>query len=279
MTLIKLKATKNDEGRTLFKFLVKHLNNVPISAIEKLFRIKDIKLNGHKTNYKSYKIMAGDEIYVYGISEYKSNNFSQTIIKFKVIYEDKNILVIDKPINISMHGFDDSLDNQVLTYLNYKQLDTFKPASIGRLDRSTSGLIVYAKTYKSLTQLNEKINNHDKYYLLKSDFPWEKKDVTFFGRKNTRTNEMELFNQKPGIEMSTYFFKDLNKKYAKITTGKKHQIRLTLKHLGYPIYGDKKYGGKFDKRVYLHSYKIDFHSLVDELEYLNDTQFICDIKW
>ena len=70
-----------------------------------------------------------------------------------------------------MHGFNDSLDNQVLSYLNYKQTDSFIPSSIGRLDRVTSGLIIYAKTYSALVQLNNKINLHEKYYLLKSDFP------------------------------------------------------------------------------------------------------------
>ncbi len=279
MKLLKFKATKNDEGRTLFKYIIKKLNNVPISIIEKLFRIKDIKVNGKKTNNKSYSLIAGDEIFVYGIDDYEIKKNLATTIQFKIIYEDKNILVVDKPINVSMHGFIDSLDNQVLSYLNYQQIDSFKPASIGRLDRSTSGLVVYAKTYKSLVQLNKKINMHEKYYLLKSDFPWDKKHVIFYGRKNMKNHEIELFNDKPGIKMETIFFTDKNKKYAKILTGKKHQIRLTLKYLNYPIYGDKKYGGKFDKRVYLHSYKIVFHDLDQELEYLNDTQFICDIKW
>lgn len=279
MKLIKINATKNDEGRILFKFLVKYLNNVPISAIEKLFRLKNIKLNGKKTNNKAYRIQAGDEIFVYGIEEARVDVLSNTIIKFKIIYEDQNILVIDKPINVSMHGFVDSLDQQVLTYLKFKQVDSFKPASIGRLDRVTSGLIIYAKNYKALVQLNDKVNKFEKYYQLKSDFPWIKKEVKFYGRKNLKTYEMELFDNPPGVEMKTIFFRDKNKKYAKIITGKKHQIRLTLKHLFYPIYGDRKYGGKFDQRVYLHSYKIVFNSLENELEYLNGTQFICDIKW
>ncbi len=279
MNLLKFKATKNDEGRTIFKYLVKQLNNVPISKIEKIFRLKDVRINNLKINDKSIQLKAGDEIHVYGIDNSSSEIEFKTPINFKVIYEDKNILVIDKPINVSMHGFEDCLDNQVLTYLNYKQIDSFKPASIGRLDRSTSGLIVYAKNYKTLVQLNEKINKHEKYYLLKSDFPWERKEVIFYGRKNTRTHEMELFDNKPGLKMETLFFKDKNKCYAKLITGRKHQIRLSLAKLGFPIYGDKKYGGKFDKRVFLHSYKIIFHDLKDELDYLNGTQFICEIKW
>lgn len=279
MKVLHFKATKNDEGRTLFKYLINQLNNVPISAIEKVFRIKDIKINGKKTNKKSYILIAGDEITIYGIEDHKVENYTKTNINFKVIYEDKNILAINKPINISMHGFEDSLDNQVLTYLNYNQSDSFKPSSIGRIDRSTSGLVIYAKTYKALVQLNQKTKDLEKYYLLKSDFPWEKKHVVVYGRKNNRTHKMEVFDVEPGFKMETIFFTDKNKKYAKILTGKKHQIRLTLNYLGFPIYGDKRYGGKYEKRVYLHSYKVIFKNLTDELEYLNDTQLICDIKW
>lgn len=281
MNLIKFKATKNDEGRTLYKYLTKQLNNVPLSVIEKVFRLKDIKINGKKTNNKNYQLIHGDEIFIYGIEQesVNKNNLLLTKINFKVIYEDENILVLNKPENVSMHGFVDSLDNQVLSYLKYNKIDSFKPASIGRLDRTTSGLIVYAKTYKALVQLNNSINKHEKYYLLKSDFPWEKKNVILYARKNIKTHELDAFEHSPGAKMETLFFKDNNKRYAKITTGKKHQIRISLKYLGYPIYGDKRYGGKFDKRVFLHSYKIVFHNLTDELEYLNDTQFICKIKW
>ena len=89
---------------------------------------------------------------------------------------------------------------------------------------------------------------------------------------------MNLFESEPGEKMETMFFQERNRKYAKLITGKKHQIRLTLKKLNYPIYGDKKYGGKFNKRVYLHSHKVVFHNLENELEYLNDTSFICEIK-
>ena len=279
MNLIKFRATKNDEGRTLFKYLIKQLNNVPLSVIEKLFRIKDIKVNGKRTNDKSYILKEEDKIFVYGVNETKIDNFIETKVEFKVIYEDKNILVIDKPINISMHGFSNCLDNQVLTYLQYKQKDSFKPSSIGRLDKHTSGLIVYAKTYKALVQLNEKINKHEKYYILKSDFDWSRKKVVLYQRKNPKTYELQAFDKEPGSRMETLFFKDNNKKYAMIFSGKKHQIRLSLKYFNFPIYGDKKYGGKFDKRLYLHSYKIIFHCLENELEYLNDTQFICDVKW
>ena len=98
-----------------------------------------------------------------------------------------------------MHGFNDSLDNQVLSYLNYKQTDSFIPSSIGRLDRVTSGLIIYAKTYSALVQLNNKINlfkrNYNNYknkelYSFKSSlFPLK---LSLIEQTNVITNERIL---------------------------------------------------------------------------------------
>ena len=79
--------------------------------------------------------------------------------------------------------------------------------------------------------------------------------------------------------MVTTFFVQDDKKYAQLHTGKKHQIRLTLQHLGYPVYGDKRYGGKPGKRLFLHCTKLVLHNLENELEYLNDASFYSPIKW
>lgn len=280
MNIVKLKATKNDIDRSLFKFLIKHLNNVPVSRIEKLFRKKDVKVNNVRTNQKQYKIQEFDVIEVYGIEDVKINQTSfNTKIDFKTIFEDNNILVVEKPINIAIHGEDNCLDHQVLTYLKYKQIDSFKPSHIGRLDKSTSGIMIYAKTYKALVELNKKTNYFEKYYHLKSDFPWKSKRVILYSQFNKNKNQIEVNEKEIGQKMETIFFQDQDKKYAQIITGKKHQIRLSLQYLKYPIYGDIKYGGKWGKRVYLHCCKIVFHNLENDLEYLNGIAFVCNIKW
>lgn len=279
MELLKFRASTNDEGRTLFKYLIKVLPNVPVSKIEKVLRLKDVKVNNKKTNDKSYKVQVGDSIFVYGIEDHKAELNFRTQVTFKVIFEDENILVIDKPINIAVHGEDNCLDYQVLSYLNYNKVDSFIPSHIGRLDKKTSGLIVYAKTYKALTEMKEKSKHFEKYYVLKSDFPWEKKEVVLWNKYNPKTAQNEISEiDNGGIRMETIFFTERNKKYARIITGKKHQIRMTLQYLKFPIRGDRRYGGTYGSRVFLHSHKVVFHNLV-ELDYLNGTSFISNIKW
>lgn len=281
MALLKFKTTINDENRTLFKYLVKQLNNVPISRIEKLFRLKDVKVNGIRTNQKDYKIKRFDLIEVYGLEDHKVDKVvNSTPISFKKIFEDKNILIVEKPINVAVHGDENCLDNQVLSYLKYNQNDSFCPSHVGRLDKATSGLMIYAKTYNALVELNAKTNSFEKYYVLKSDFDWTKKKVVLYSHYNHKLNKW-FANEQPkgGEKMETIFFQDGNKKYAQILSGKKHQIRLTLQYLGFPIYGDNKYGGKPDKRLYLHCCKLVFQNLENGLDYLNGTGFVSDIKW
>ena len=280
MALIKLKATKNDQNRTIFKFLIKQLNNVPISKIEKIFRQKDLKINGKRTNDKTYKIVENDLIEVYGIDDVsKKNPVYQAPILFKVIYEDRNILVVDKPIDVAIHGEPNCLDEQVLTYLKYQKVDSFQPSHVGRLDKATSGLMIYAKTYQALVQLNQKTNYFQKYYQLKSDFPWVKKHVVLYAHFDAKKQQMVLSDKVNKNKMETIFFKEQNQQYAQILTGKKHQIRLTLAHLNYPIYGDKKYGGPYAKRLLLHCTKIVLNHLANDLAYLNEIAFVSQIKW
>ena len=98
-------AKNNDVNRSLFKYLVNMLDNVPVSRIEKLFREKDVKLNNKRTNDKQYKLQLGDEILVYGLKDIeKEQTHFESDINFKVIYEDKNLLIVDKAANIAMHS-------------------------------------------------------------------------------------------------------------------------------------------------------------------------------
>ena len=183
MNLTKLKATKNDEGRTCFKYVIKVLDNVPVSRIEKLFRKKDIRVNDIRISEKDYVIKENDRIWIYGLEDnYKAPDFIEPTITFDKIFEDDNILVINKPINVAVHGEPDCLDFQVLSYLEYKKVDSFKPSHIGRLDKSTSGIIIYAKNYSTLVQINEKTGDFEKYYVMKSDFPFEKQHFIFYSK-------------------------------------------------------------------------------------------------
>lgn len=280
MNLVKFTASKNDENRTLFKYLVKQLNNIPISRIEKLFRLKDIKINNVRTNKKDYKLKENDLIEIYGVFDFVQNNLvlNDINIKFEKIFEDDNILIVEKPINVAIHSEQNCLDYQVLSYLNYNKKDSFQPSHVGRLDKATSGLVIYAKNYASLVELNNKNNYFEKYYELKSDFPWIRKKITLYGKKDHKNQKIIVSDKNIGYKMETLFFRDNNRKYAQIFTGKKHQIRLSLQYFNYPIYGDKKYGGIKEKRLFLHCCKLILHNLENNLEYLNGIAFISKNK-
>ncbi|PZW00606.1 RluA family pseudouridine synthase [Metamycoplasma auris] len=276
----KFSAKKDDVGRILYKYILRVCDNVPKSRIEKIFRQKDIKINGLRTNDKQYKLQLGDEIIIYGLSQIKKEEKRNTAnINFKVIYEDKNLLIIDKETNVAMHSEENCLDDQVHKYLNFKKTSSFVPASIGRLDKKTSGLVVYAKNYEALVTFEDNQKHFEKIYQFVSEnFNQEKLDITVRLEKDIKNEKMKV-NPDFGTKAKTIFFKEGNRKFAQILTGKKHQIRATLEYLKAPILGDTKYGGKKAKRMYLHSYSIKFSHLPEKFAEYNDQIFISYPRW
>lgn len=289
--MLEIIAKENDHGRTLLKFVSKILENYSIFQIEKLFRKKEIKVN-KKAQSKKYIIQKNDVIQIYTNEkldklkiqeqEKQSKKYIPRKIKFDfdVIYEDENILVLNKHINVAVHDGVWSLDNQVLKYLKTQKINSFVPSHVGRLDKATSGLIIYAKNYFSLVELNKKQNFFLKYYIFQSDIEIKKEfEVKINIEKNDKLKKMQVSNKEKSITAVTKFLNIDNFKVAQIITGKKHQIRLTLEHLGFPIYGDTKYGGRKNKRLFLHSYKIICLNLEGKLKYLNNKTFINLPNW
>ncbi|MBN0970950.1 RluA family pseudouridine synthase [Mycoplasma phocoeninasale] len=277
--MMKFIAKNDDVNRILFKYVVKMCNNVPISKIEKIFREKDIKVNGIRTKDKQYKVQLGDVIEIYGITDaFKAQEENLAKINFKVIFEDKNLLIVDKATNIAMHSEENSLDKQIFKYLNYRKTSSFQPASIGRLDKKTSGIVIYAKNYKTLVEFEAKQHDFEKVYQFVSDFDEDILDITVRLKKDIK-NEKMVVDPKFGVKARTIFYKENKRKYARIMTGKTHQIRATLAYLNCPILGDLKYGGKFAKRLFLHSYSIKLKNLSEEFDEYNGQIFISLPKW
>lgn len=266
-------ATKNDAGRTILKFLISIFKNISHHKIEKLFRKKNIKINDQKINDKKIILKENDIIKIYGLNLEEFNNFKKIDVYFKVIYEDENILVINKPENFLVHGKYNSIDNQVLTYLNFKKIDSFTPSHVGRLDKVTSGIILYAKNYSSLKELNDKKDYFEKFYIAISNLNKEILLESFIFHDDLK--QKEFINKEKGKKCKTKFIplKD-NKVLIQIFTGRKHQIRASLEYLNFPIKGDTKYGGFKAKRVYLHANKIILNNLEGNLTYLNNKEFI-----
>ena len=273
----KYKATKNDEGRTILKFIQKLFNDVPKSRIERIFRQKDIKINGARINDKKYLIHEKDEIIIYGLfTNFEPKKNIKANITFKIIFEDKNILIVDKKTGVSVHDDKNSLDNQVLAYLKFKQIDSFVTSHIGRLDKQTSGIMIYGKTYEAVKQLNSVNKKLTKIYEFKSDL---NQDII---TEYKITHDENYHREKAGNvgkKTKTKFWIEGNKKYAQLITGRKHQIRASLSKLNKPIYGDTKYGGKKAARIYLHSVYLKLDGLNGKLSYLNGQEFWSKPEW
>ncbi|MFV8468663.1 pseudouridine synthase family protein [Mycoplasma sp. VS42A] len=280
--MLEIKATKNDAGRSVFKVISKYCSTLPLSRIEKIFRKKDIKINNDRKITKNQIINEGDLISIYGIledsAEFKEAEVNTAKPNFKVLYEDENILIIDKPTGVEVHGEDNCLDNQVLTYLNFKPVDSFKPSHIGRLDKETSGIILYGKNYQTVSYFNDHSDNLIKKYTFWSNINLEKYtsanplEITLYSAKDEPNKRMKVSPKKiqNGKITTTLFYMEDGKKVAQLVTGRKHQIRVTLKYLGYPIYGDRKYHGPNAKRLQLHSYSLKFQNITGDLKYLNN---------
>lgn len=284
MEYTKFNTTKNDQGRTAFKLLVKYFDNVPVSRIERVFRQKDIKINGIRNINKNHVIQENDLVEVYGLSDLKNSEskINKNIkILFHPIYEDENILLIHKPEKIAIHSEENCIDEQVLSYLKFKKIDSFVPSHVGRLDKETSGIMLYAKNYETLQYLNENIKNIEKTYIFKSDFNNDNLTVEGYIYHDDTKQKMKI--SKNFIENSKKFTTKLfmikDRKFAKIITGRKHQIRATLSYLGYPIYGDHKYGGKKFNRLMLHAYSIKFRNMTGKFEYLNEHEYLKEPNW
>ncbi|WP_406615278.1 pseudouridine synthase [Mycoplasmopsis hyopharyngis] len=282
--MFKYTCNQNDQGRTLYKISLKIFPNLPISKIEKMFRSKEIKVNNVRTNDKKMILQENDEIIFYCHYEQQPNiqKVNNNFDILQIIYEDQNILIVNKPNDISMHGFKNCLDFQVLEYLKVDPKLTFKPSHIGRLDKETSGLVVYAKNYSTLRFLQEN-KSFEKTYILKNDFPLPfNKEIKnrILIQDNQKSVLVYPIDSNFGKEASTIFFSQNSTVYAQIITGRKHQIRATAAWLGYPIYGDTKYNGISSNRLYLHCFKLKFNQNINnqELNYLSNKEFQAEPK-
>ncbi len=309
--VINFEINKNEAGQRLDRFLKKYLNEAPLSLIYKMIR-KDIKVNGKRSRL-DYILVEKDLITIYR-DEFKVQNLrsKRKVIKskkqFVVLYEDENILVVNKPFGLLTHGDKSEkknhLANQVLDYLierneySPRQESTFTPAPINRLDRNTTGIVIFGKNADSMRKLNAAMregHSIEKYYttIVVGDL---KEELNLVGSltKDTNLNKVMVYTDKTtgdkSIETIVKPIKSLNGYTlvsVRILTGRTHQIRAHLAKIGYPVIGDRKYGNRtHNSKIYkaagiethlLHAQEIRFASLNQPLKYLEDKRIMVDL--
>ena len=309
--MIQIEISSNDQNKRLDKFVKKYLSKAPDSFIYKLFRKKDVKVN-KKPKPIDYITQVGDVITIYITKEQeesfieKKNIETSSSMDFKVIYEDDNILVVNKPTNLLVHDGDDKLKNddtltkQVLNYListnayNPSKENIFIPSLAHRIDRNTSGLVVFGKTSIALQELFKAFKNHDgmdkEYETLVCGKVTEKGKIEAKLIKNEKTKIVNV-DETNGLKALTLYtpikvYEDVSLLSVKILTGRTHQIRVHLKHINHPLVGDQKYGNRNSDMLakkyhmngyFLHAKKLCFHNLENELAYLNDKEFVAPL--
>ena len=291
---------KNEENQRFDKYLKKLLPNATTSFLYKMMRKKNIVINKKKVEGNE-KLKAGDVVSIF-LSDETFDKFhvnleelkkeydslkSLTLKGLKVIYEDDEMIVADKPYNMlsqKASGKDLSANEYLLGYminkgeLSFEEFQTFRPSVINRLDRNTTGLLLFGKTLNALQQLGEGIRERsiEKYYraVVAGELN-EELELKGYLLKDEKTNKVSYHKEQ--VEGSDYIETGVKPILCKngltlveihLVTGKTHQIRLHLSTIGHPILGDMKYGNeKINKKYYeshkvnhqlLHAYRLEF---------------------
>ncbi|MBF1013862.1 MAG: RluA family pseudouridine synthase [Lachnospiraceae bacterium] len=338
--MILLKIKHIEAGGRLDKYLMKFLKEAPASFIYKMLRKKNIVLNGKKAAGSEF-LKEDDEVKLY-LSDETVVKFGGKVISSKtadreyeataedelesgadnslydrlknlkweydepqVIYEDRDIIILNKPVNvlsqIAKLG-DVSMNEWLISYLirsaslSANDLLTVKPAVANRLDRNTSGIILAGKTLTGLRFLSDIIKTRkiEKYYLtiVKGEM---KENITAeaYLLKNDSHNTVKIYKEKvQGADYIKTAYEVLKVSVGhsllrvKLITGKSHQIRAHLSFLGYPVIGDGKYGLKSENTTYrrmglnsqfLHSFEIKFPEVEGDFSYLSSKSFKADL--
>ena len=300
---------RNDAGQRLDKFLSKAVKAMPKSLMYKGIRTKKIKVNRKRAEI-GYILEEGDTVELFISEEFFSDNASDSAFmkltpKLDIVYEDENIMLLDKRPGLIVHSDDEedvnTLISHVKAYLyrkgeyNPEDEQSFAPALCNRIDRNTGGIVIAAKNAEALRIMNEKIRNDElsKFYLAAVHGHMPKKADTLHGylRKDQANNIVDISTvKKPGYKeiITKYRVLDENNSLSlvevELVTGRTHQIRAHFSSIGHPLLGDGKYGvNRDDKKLgykfqALYAFRLEFHFRTDSgaLSYLNGKSFSID---
>ncbi len=297
---------KNDAGQRLDRFLAKSVPLLPASLAQKYIRIKRIKCNGGRAE-RDTRLQMGDVLQLYINDEFfdapREDNAFLTVAapKLHIIYEDENILLVDKRPGLAVHPHDGAeygrtLIDHIQAYLYQKrewrprEEHAFTPALCNRIDRNTGGIVIAAKTAEALRVMNQKIKDRelDKRYLAIVEGTPKQKTGSLKGYlfKDAKKNRVFVTDTpQPGAKSCQTDYRvlaannGLSLVECKLITGRTHQIRAQFAHAGHPLLGDGKYGKlnkNYDRNYQaLYSYQLSFQFTTDAegLGYLNGKSY------
>ena len=309
-----LKIGKNDAGQRLDKFITKTLD-LPTSLLYKSIRLKKIKVNRKRAENNTI-LVEGDTIQCFLSDEFFDKKVSKNSLEsitpsLDIIYEDENIILLNKRPGVSVHEDENGSTNTLITHVQAylyskgeydpKNEQSFAPALCNRIDRNTGGIVIAAKNAEALRVMNEKIKLReiDKFYLAAVHGIPSPESATLKGYllKDDKNNIVRVYDKNPprGAKEIITKYKVVAKKNdsslieVELLTGRTHQIRAHMAHMGHPLIGDGKYGiNRLDRQKgykyqALYSYKLrfSFDPKIDTvLNYLSGKEFKipkCDI--
>ena len=288
-------VNKNDAGQRLDKFITKYMPRLPIGMLYKGLRKNRVRVNGRHVKDGACVIREGDVLTLYFADEFfdEPRAFNAGRSDIDIVYEDDNIILINKPAGLVVHsddkGTDDTLLSRMQSYLFKKgEYDpqsemSFSPAFCNRLDRNTSGIIIGAKNAEALRIMNEKIKNREvrKYYLAIAEGVTDTEGMITSGITRGNKKVSVTDGETDGAKKAALRYRriavknDMSLIEVELLTGRTHQIRAQLAHIGHPLAGDKKYGAKTAQKIQLASYKLHFGFTSDAgiLNYLRGMEF------
>ncbi len=296
----------NNSGQKAEKFVKNYLKEAPLGFIYKAFRKKDIKRNGHWIN-KDEILHEGDILRIY-VTDQQLADFLLPVkankkpLSYPIVYEDRNVLIVNKPSGLLVvgEGKDNrkTLANEVVDYLYYKgeydpNAGSFRPSPAHRLDRNTSGLVVFGKTDAALKGLTEIFKNREN--ICKSYLALVVGELAYPGRialplrKDPHRGFVSVCPLERGGKEAITEYRPLHRYdgytllEVSLLTGRTHQIRVHMASVKHPLVGDAKYGDFATNRLFkslyhfdhqfLHAYKISFGKTTGVLEGVAEKTF------
>lgn len=304
-------VNQNDAGQRVDRFISKAVPRLPKNLLYKYIRLKRIKLNGARCNI-SDRLGEGDILELYINDEFfeanADNDFLSVSASIDAVYEDENILLVNKPCGLVVHEDDnnsqDTLINRIKKYLYLKgeyipeNEASFAPSLCNRIDRNTQGIVICAKNAESLRIINRAVKERriqKKYLCVVIGEPEPESAVlTAYHIKDETNNTVRIYDRpQSGAKKIVTGYRVIGSSgelylcEIDLITGRTHQIRAHMAHIGHPLLGDGKYGINEINRRYgvktqaLCAYRIFFDFGGDEniLSYLDKKAFSIDNIW